>query len=170
MSTHDLTWDASPSQYTNLPTYLANLAIGIVGTYIAYHTNIYLSESHPQLAEKYGIWIYLAAPTYMAIATIYKWIETSLHNYKIEADQLIETTGILNRSESRLELFRVKDISTERPFLLRLFGLGKVILHTSDKSSPIVSLNGISKCLDFAEALRRSVNDARRKHGVREFD
>ena len=170
MSTNDLTWDASPSQYVNLSFYLANLGIGIVGTYIAYHTNIYLNESHPELATQYGIWIYLAAPAYMVIATIFKWVETSLHNYKIEADQFIETTGILNRSESRLELFRVKDISTERPLLLRLFGLGKVILHTSDKSSPVVSLNGISKCLDFAEVLRCSVNDARRKHGVREFD
>ncbi len=39
--------------------------------------------------------------------------------------------------ENELELYRVKDIVLNEPFLLRLVGLSNIVLVTSDRSTPV---------------------------------
>jgi hypothetical protein len=64
----------------------------------------------------------------------------------------------------------VKDTQIQQPILYRLFGLGHVILETSDRSHPKATLNAIKGPREVGEILRREVESLRDKKRVREVD
>lgn len=98
------------------------------------------------------------------------WLQVHFHKYKITSERLMEREGIFSRTTGELELFRVKDITFHEPFILRVFGLGDVILDTSDKSTPIVVLHAIKNPHEVKDLLRKYVDIMRNTKGVREFD
>ena len=61
-------------------------------------------------------------------------------------------TGILNEKFNLIKLFRIVDISVERTFLQRLFGLRTLVLDTRDQSSGngVVVLKNVVHGLRFA--------------------
>ena len=69
-----------------------------------------------------------------------------------------------------LELYRVKYIEVLQPFLYRTVGLENVKVNTSDLSSPVVLLDGISHTVGFADKLRNAVEIIRTQKKVRELD
>lgn len=50
------------------------------------------------------------------------------------------------------------------------FGLGTVVLHTSDKTHPVIEMRAIADANELREKLRKIVAEARQKRGVREID
>ena len=92
------------------------------------------------------------------------------HVYTLTDQRLRETTGLLFKHTEELELYRVKDISVEQPPRQRLVGRGRVILRTSDRSTPIVVLNAVPGALAVADLLRDRVERCRVAKGVREID
>ena len=45
-------------------------------------------------------------------------------------------TGFLNLEEEEILLYRVRDLSVKRSLGQRIFGVGSVLVHSSDKSMP----------------------------------
>lgn len=105
-----------------------------------------------------------------ALYGIWKWLELNCSRYELTTQRLRMTRGVLNREEDELELYRVKDISYSQPFVPRLFGLGNVTLHTSDKTTPEVVLAGIADAGEFRDLLREQVEQRRDQKRVREVD
>lgn len=91
-------------------------------------------------------------------------------SYELQQTRLQTNTGIILRNHEYLELFRVKDINIKRPLHLMIFGLANVYIHSSDKTTPIIKLSGVSKFKDKADLLTKLVHEARYSHGVREID
>lgn len=93
-------------------------------------------------------------------------------SYEATKEQLYVRSGVLNKKIDWLELYRVKDIRTEKPFVLRLLakGRGNIVLMTSDRSDPIVVLKGIENPELVSRILREKVEKMRVERGVREFD
>jgi hypothetical protein len=58
----------------------------------------------------------------------------------------------------------------ELPFHFRIFGLGRILLETSDRSTPAVVLNAIHQSTEVADLIRRNVEAQRDKKRVREVD
>lgn len=79
-------------------------------------------------------------------------------------------SGILTRHYEDLELFRVKDYTIEQPLFLRLFGLGNIVLVTSDATTPTVAIRAIPNALTLRETLRTAVQAERERKRVRELD
>ena len=52
----------------------------------------------------------------------------SFTRYYLTEDKLIIETGFLSRREEEIRLYRILDITLQRPFAQRLFGLGTVHL------------------------------------------
>ena len=69
-----------------------------------------------------------------------------------------------------LELYRVKDIETRQPFLLRLVGIENVQMNTSDASSLFVLIEAGPSSVSFADKLRNQVEIIRQQKRVREID
>jgi uncharacterized membrane protein YdbT with pleckstrin-like domain len=104
------------------------------------------------------------------VAICVRYLRTGLHCYELTSQRLKERTGILSRQTEELELYRVKDIAVEQPVAQRLFGRGRVILQTSDRSTPDVVINCIRFPREVARVLREQVERCRVMKGVREID
>jgi len=52
---------------------------------------------------------------------------------------------------------------------MKVFGIMNVTLYTSDKTTPILKLKGISKS-NIIDVIRLKVENQRKLKGVREFD
>ena len=72
-----------------------------------------------------------------------------------------------------IKLFRIVDISVERTFLQRLFGMSTLVLNTHDSSSGdgVVKLINIIDGFGVREIMQGAVDDSRRMNGMttREF-
>jgi uncharacterized membrane protein YdbT with pleckstrin-like domain len=99
-----------------------------------------------------------------------RWWLTRTTLYELTTQRLRKSSGILNRKVDELELFRVKDYTMEQPFLLRIFGLGNLVLVTSDATTPTVGIRAIPEVQDVREKLRNAVQAERDRKRVREMD
>ena len=84
--------------------------------------------------------------------------------YTLTDRELSVKTGILNESFNLIKLFRIVDISVERTFLQRIFGMSTIVLDTRDQSSG----NGV---VALKNVLQEAVDASRRENGMsaREF-
>jgi uncharacterized membrane protein YdbT with pleckstrin-like domain len=101
---------------------------------------------------------------------LWKWLEVRCTKYELTTERLRVCTGVLSRTLDELELYRVKDTRFEQPFWFRLFGLGNLIVQTSDRSDPVVTLKAISDGLEVREQVRSYVEELRERKRVREID
>lgn len=76
----------------------------------------------------------------------------SFTKYRLGENILIQEMGILNLREEDVQLYRIMDIETNKPFVQRIFGCGTVIVHSSDKTAPVLELKSI-KNPDVVKAL-----------------
>ena len=73
----------------------------------------------------------------------------SFTRYYLTEDKLIIETGFLSRREEEIRLYRILDITLQRPFAQRLFGLGTVHLCTADHSTPEKSQGSSRRCFQI---------------------
>lgn len=99
-----------------------------------------------------------------------RWYATRSTVYELTTQRLRTTTGIFNRREDELELYRVKDYAVERPFILRLVGLGNLTIVTADATTPTVYIKAISDVEAVRDHLRSAVESARDRKRVRQMD
>lgn len=93
--------------------------------------------------------------------------------YTLTDQELSIKTGVLNQKFNLIKLFRIVDISVERTFLQRLFGMSTLVLNTHDSSSGdgVVKLINIIDGFGVREIMQGAVDDSRRMNGMttREF-
>ena len=103
------------------------------------------------------------------IRIAYGLIYYKLLKYELFKDCLIVKEGVFSNRINFLELYRVKDYSVYQSFFMKLFSMMSIQLITSDKSTPILNINGIPKSEVF-NLIREYVEEQRIIKGVREFD
>ena len=91
----------------------------------------------------------------------------SFTRYAMSEDRLFLSTGFLSVSDDELLLYRVRDISVKRSLWQRIFGVGTVIVSSSDKSTPVITLNSIKTPMLVKELLHENVEDAKLKRRMR---
>ena len=114
-----------------------------------------------------GLFCWLIIPILIAA---WKWFELRQIQYELTSQRLKHRSGIFNRKTDVIELYRVKDISLEEPFLYRLFSAGNITLYTSDYSSPQLMLEALPNSEQVAELIRNQVELIRERRQVREID
>jgi hypothetical protein len=90
--------------------------------------------------------------------------------YTLTDQRIIIQTGVFSRSIESIELYRIKDIKLNASFTQRIVGIGNILMVSSDKSTPSISLCGFSNPNIKFNQLRVSVETCRLKKGVKEFD
>jgi uncharacterized membrane protein YdbT with pleckstrin-like domain len=101
---------------------------------------------------------------------IWKWLKTKHWLFEITNEQIIETTGVFTKTINELELYLVKDLQLEQPFLLRFMKLSNIKMNTSDKSHPIFLIPAIPNGNEIKEQLRTAIEERRDLKGVKETD
>lgn len=147
-------WEGTSSQILNFWTYLTCLII-ICGLIFAGFTFTPLAYFPIALVLFYMLW------SHLVISSQY---------YRLTNERIVLQRGVFNKVTDELELYRVKDHRLEQPFFLRLFGLGHIILITSDNLNREVYVIAVKNSENLRESIRKLVEDRRQSRGVRELD
>ena len=114
-----------------------------------------------------GLFCWLIVPIFFALA---RYLQTKCKIFELTTQRLKITSGVFTKTTETLELYRVKDIETQQPFLSRLVGIENVQMTTSDASSPFVLIEAVPSSVGFADKLRNQVEIIRQQKRVREID
>ncbi|CAN5299374.1 hypothetical protein BH23VER1_BH23VER1_19520 [soil metagenome] len=146
-------WKASSSQLTNFWILLGCLllAAGVVAGGLFFPP----------------VFALLAVPAGIAL---WRYLVVRCRVYELTTDRLRFYEGVFSRTIDEIELYRIKDSTIVQPFWIRIFGLGNVVLDTSDRSHPTATMFAISDATQVRELLRASVERLRDQKRVREVD
>lgn len=146
-------WQGSPSQWLNLGHYLFALVLtaGVIAGGIFFPP----------------AWAFIALPFFYVG---WRFLVVRSTRFELTTERLRLTRGVFNQKIDEIELYRVKDISMERPLWMRITGLSSILLATSDRSLPTLVLPAIPNGMELRENLRRQVEDIRDRKRVRELD
>ena len=111
----------------------------------------------------------------MSIQIEYLWkdrkryfgLPLSFTRYALSEDRLFTSVGFLNIKDDEILLYRVRDIDTSRTLWQRLFGVGTVVVASSDKSMPNLVLKNIKDPVFVKELIHKQVEDVKIKRRVR---
>lgn len=91
----------------------------------------------------------------------------SFTRYRLSEDRVFCETGFLNIHEEEVLLYRVRDLELRMSLGQRLFGVGTVCVHSSDKTSPHLDLKNVKHPREVKELIYRNVEDAKDRRGLR---
>lgn len=91
----------------------------------------------------------------------------SFTRYRLSENRIFCETGFLNIHEEEVLLYRVRDLELRMSLGQRIFGVGTVCIHSSDKTSPHLDLKNVKHPRDVKELIYRSVEAAKERRGLR---
>lgn len=102
-------------------------------------------------------WISLFVMSFSFIKSIHGYLYLNSLKWVIGAEVLEIHSGILSRSKNHIELYRVVDYVEEQTFIERLFGVKRIILFSSDKTTPRLTISGIDSKKEVTKVIRDRV-------------
>lgn len=87
--------------------------------------------------------------------------------YSMSEDRLFVKRGLLNLNQEEILLYRVRDISLKRSLGQRIFGVGSVVVFSSDQTTPSLELRNIKNSEDVKEMLHEQVEEMKLQRRVR---
>lgn len=91
----------------------------------------------------------------------------SFTRYMLSEDRLFCETGFLNLKADEVLLYRVQDLVLTMTLGQRVFGVGTICVHSSDKSIPHLDLKNVKHPREVKELIHRSVEQAKDKRRMR---
>lgn len=87
--------------------------------------------------------------------------------YAMSEDRLFVKRGLFNLNQEEVLLYRVRDISLKRSLGQRIFGVGSVVVYSSDQTTPSLELRNIKHSEDVKEMLHEQVEEMKIQRRVR---
>ena len=81
--------------------------------------------------------------------------------YTLTPKKLTVQTGLFTTAEDDILLFRIMDTSYRRTFIQKLFGLGNILVASSDHSIPELIIRNIRNAKEFKDLLDEQVEKER---------
>lgn len=81
--------------------------------------------------------------------------------YKLTEEKLLIETGFFSKKEEEIRLYRIMDLTLQRSFGERLFGLGTVHCCTADKSTPEFDILKVKKAKEVKNLISDLVEKQR---------
>lgn len=79
--------------------------------------------------------------------------------YSMSEDRLFLEKGLLNMNQDEILLYRVQDISLRLSLWQRIFGVGTVIVKSTDKTLPELVIQNIKHPREVKESLHRQIEE-----------
>ena len=138
----------TPSQISNLK----NFVFAFLG--VAAIVTLYIVTDSPVLLAL------LILPLGFAF---WKWLITKTTKFTLTDQRLIVSTGIFTKKTNETELYRVRDTSIEEPFFYRMFGVGNVIIYSTDEAEGKLHFNAYNKPHWIKDQIRNNAETCRQK-------
>jgi uncharacterized membrane protein YdbT with pleckstrin-like domain len=100
----------------------------------------------------------------------WRWLTLRSRVYSLTSERLLIESGVFNKTTETLELYRVRDLQVDEPFILRLVGLQNIRLLTTDTSTPQVLLPALPAKAALRDKFRHHIEECRMRKRVREID
>src|SRR5688572_16560070 len=120
----------SPSQIVNLRSFVLAMLGAIAIVVVAILTDTMLLLALLIFPVGFALW---------------KWILIKSTRFTLTDQRLIVTTGVFTKKTNETELYRVRDTSIEEPFFYRMFGVGNVIIYSTDEAEGKLHFNAYHK-------------------------
>lgn len=85
-------------------------------------------------------WISLVIMGFTYIKGFYDYLYLNSLSWVLTAETLEIKSGIFSRSKNYIELYRINDYIEEQTFVERIFGVKRIILLSSDKTNPQLTI------------------------------
>jgi uncharacterized membrane protein YdbT with pleckstrin-like domain len=106
----------------------------------------------------------LIVPVFYAI---WRWILLRSRVYEVTSQRIRIRQGVFTRRTDELELYRAKDTTLIEPFWPRLFGLGTIVVTTTDTTTPLLEIQGIPQAHELREHIRKHIEECRDRKRAR---
>lgn len=87
----------------------------------------------------------------------------SFTKYTISDSRLIVEKGFFTKRRDEIRLYRIRDITVTRSLIKRMFGIGDIIVFSTDTSSPQYIIHNVRKTATVADLLGEASEAARLK-------
>lgn len=91
-------------------------------------------------------------------AAAYFWRRLGV-DYSLTTQRFIHKAGLFSRRTDRIEVIDIDDVSYHQGLVQRLFGVGTIVISSTDRSHPELTMVGIDHVADVAGL----IDDTRRK-------
>lgn len=91
----------------------------------------------------------------------------SFTRYRLSEDRIFLEIGLFNMKQEEVLLYRVRDLSLSRSLWQRIFGVGTVRLHSSDKTTPVLELKNIKQPYEVKELIHNQVEEMKLARRIR---
>jgi len=98
-----------------------------------------------------------------ALVLLYRRI--SIH-YRVTNQRLFHESGILRRRTDRIELIDIDDVATDQGIVERMMGVGSIRITSSDRTHPVLILQGIEGVREVAAQLDNGRRAERLRRGL----
>ncbi len=91
--------------------------------------------------------------------------------YSYDEERLFVKSGVFNIREDEVRFYRILDISLKRSFMQRIFGMGTIVIDSSDKTMKCFEIKNIKNSKETKEQLSELVEEERQRKRItgREF-
>ena len=91
----------------------------------------------------------------------------SFTTYSLSDDRLFVDKGLVRLQSDEILLYRVRDLSVSQTLGQRIFGVGSIIVQSSDKPSPVLEIRNIKTPFDVKELLHQHVEKMKLERRMR---
>lgn len=86
--------------------------------------------------------------------------------YSFDEERLYVKSGFLNQRQDEVRLYRVQDLTVTRSLSQRIFGMGTILINSSDKTLGDFEIKNIKNVMTVKEQLSELVEIQRNKKRV----
>lgn len=101
--------------------------------------------------------------SYLALSLLYQRLAIQ---YELTTHRLVLHRGILTKTDDRILLVDIDDITVRQGLIERMLNVGTITLNTTDKSSPVLNMRGIEDPRRVGDLIDESRRAERSRRGV----
>ncbi len=90
----------------------------------------------------------------------------SFTKYTLTEEKLLVDTGFLSKSQEEIRLYRITDFSVRQGLFQRMFGVGDILITSSDNLQHNFVIRDIKKVYEIKEMLSDLVEKERENKGI----
>ena len=130
MQAEKIIHQTSPSQIVNLKHFLLAglLSAGVIFLAILLANPI--------------LFVLLLVP---AVYAWWKWMLVKTLRFTLTDQRIILSKGVFHKVTNETELYRVRDTTIEEPFFYRMFGVGNIVVYSTDDAEDKLQFNAFPK-------------------------
>lgn len=87
--------------------------------------------------------------------------------YSMSDDRIFCEKGLLNMKFEEILLYRVRDISMKITLGQRIFGVGSILLQSSDKTAPVLEIKNVKHPRQVKEMIHQQVEQVKEQRRMR---